>query len=272
MGKKKVKAVEKVEEKAEEKASVLPSKASEVSIEMKDFRWWFHGPPKVGKTSLAAQFSKPMFIQSEVGTKALSVHGKRCSNWKDITDVAVALQEEKHDFQTVVFDTIERCYFFLTEQVAVENGVTHISQIKWARGYDECNKRLLRVLEDLYDFGLCVVLISHTRHVTTSRGAVEIVRSMADLSDSPRKVIYGYVDIQLFLDVEEEIEHEEGGVSFPRVAICQPLPDVEAGGRLCFLPVKIPLGESAKEGYGNLEAEFRRAVRRMLDEMGESAA
>lgn len=246
---------------------------------MSEFRWLLHGWPKVGKTTLASLFEKPIFCRTEQGTKALSVYAMDIGSWEDMAEAAVLLVKEKHDFQTVVIDVFERLFSFLYDRICRENEVDRIGDIGWAAGYDDANKRMWRLLDDLSK-RVGVVLICHSRLIDHSVGGVAIKRTVPNLSDSPRNAMVGWPDVVLYVGsvISPVADKPKEGLDktlekmdvVPRVAYCQPYPDIEAGGRIRYLPGRIQLGTNPVEGYKVLEAEFNRAVQRQLAELGVS--
>lgn len=256
----------------------IPTEKSEPQVAMSDFRWLFHSFPKVGKTTLASNFPNAIFLPTEAGLKGLSVHkipqdADRLKNWTEVGKAVKLLITEDHPFETVIIDTIDNLYQLLITQVARENSVDHISEMGYGAGWDEANKRLYSVLSDLYS-EMGVVLLSHSRFEEVRLGARTITKTVPDLSTSPRRLVTGWVDIIVYLGIDEaesEEEHEETiegrALKQRRVAICQPTPYVEAGGRLEKLPSQVSLGNSPSEGFDNLKEEFDEAAEAFLQSL-----
>ena len=89
-----------------------------------------HGQEGVGKTSLAAKFPKPVFLQTEDGTPAglkVSTFGL-LGCYTDVRDALAALGNEPHDFQTIVLDSVDKLEALIwadicdTKQVAFDRG------------------------------------------------------------------------------------------------------------------------------------------------------
>ncbi len=247
------------------KKIVIPTKKSSTEINMREVRWHIHGFPKTGKTTLASLMGdKVLFIQSEQGTKGMSVYSMPVEDWGDIEDVLDLLEEDQQGFETVCIDTIERAYLFDCLHVAEENGVSDIAEIGYGGGWRKANQNLYDMLERLYRlFG--VVLISHTRTIEQVFGVKKVTKMVPDLSDSPRSVVTGWVDGILYLEVYEDDEDSDAPVTRRRL-ICQPSPYVEAGGRVPFqhFPEEIDLGSTPAEGFANLEAAFDEAAQETI--------
>ncbi len=260
--------------KAAKPSIVLPTKRSSSIITMRDVRWHLHGFPKVGKTTLASLFGEVLFIQTEVGTKGMSIYGAPVECWADIVDVLDLLEEDPKNFETVCIDTIERAHLFACESVAEDNGVSDLSEIAYGGGWREANRRIYKMLEDLYrQFG--VVLISHTRVVEYVYGVKKVNKMVPDLSDSPRAVVTGWVDGILYLEVYEgDVDDDDDDVGETRRrVVCQPSPYIEAGGRAPFqyMPEEIDLGTTPAEGFDNLSAAFDDAAKETVKQHGAAS-
>jgi len=247
--------------------SILPKEAEWEKPEMTDFRWLFHGFPKVGKTTLASYFPDALFLKFEEGTKGLKIRGISVDSWLTLCNVVEALEKEKHDFKTVVIDTIELAFYMLEVQICAEQKVMHIRDVGYGKGYFDLYRRMRNLLEHLYrDLRLGVVLLSHSKIVTARLGGMEIPKAVPDLSDSARRVIVGWCDIIGYLETEE-VETDEGDVrSVRRVLRLQPAPEHEAGGRLRYLPDSLVLPAPA-EGYRALQQAFDDAVEKFMEEL-----
>ncbi len=253
--------------KAEVRDLSLPTEKTEPKVGLSDFRWMFHGHPKTGKTSTCAQFPNSIFLACEEGLNALEYYGESINNWQEFGQMVGLLVEEDHEFDTVIIDTMDLLYEYLKDRVAEENGVGHINELGFGAGYDEANRRLHKALEDLYHAGLGVVTICHSRYEELSHGRRKVTKAVPDLSNSPRQVLTGWVDIIIYMNVEEE-EDDDGFLKSQFVAQCQPTPYVEAGGRLSnWMPNKIQLGGSPTEGFNSIREAFEDASDKFLESL-----
>lgn len=250
----------------------LPTSPTEPAQIMSQFKFLIHGFPKVGKTTLGSLFEKPIFMATEAGYRAISVYKFDIMNWDEMAQAATLLIKETHDYKTVVIDVLERAYVFLYDQICRDNNVKRLSDIGWGGGYDEANRRMWNLLESLFRSGLGVVLLCHSRLEEYAVGGLNIKRVQPDFSDSPRKVIMPWPDITIYLGVDPNFRLEDNKDlkkkdTAPRLAYCQPLANVEAGGRIRYLPGIINLGTDPIGGYRILEEEFNKAIQRQLAEL-----
>ena len=67
-----------------------------------------YGTHGIGKSTIASQFPAPIFIPTEDGLDALDVTSfPRCGSVQDVETAIRTLIKEKHDFKTVVLDSVD---------------------------------------------------------------------------------------------------------------------------------------------------------------------
>ena len=261
---------------------VLPTAKSIPKMTLSDMRILLHGWPKSGKSTLAAYCPNTIFLKTERGTQGLSVHSipedpkAILETWDEVSEAVDLLKSKGTDkFDIVVIDTLDELCQMITKQVALDHGVEHISKLKWGQGWDEAKRRVKGLLEAIYeDFG--VILISHSKSVEESRGAVDITRIVPSITGSMRDVITGWVDQTIYLDVRnvQIVEGEEGkevvvGQDIRHFAVCRLTEYIEAGGRLHHMPEEFVLGETPSEGFAVFNKYFEEAARVLLAEYAE---
>ena len=76
------------------------------------------GPEGIGKSTLAAQFPAPVFLDTEGGTHHLDVARLPApKSWADVTAAVAALATEAHEFKTLVIDTADWLEKLLVDHV-----------------------------------------------------------------------------------------------------------------------------------------------------------
>lgn len=133
----------------------------------------FYGPPGIGKTTIAAEFPDPVFLQIEDGTPGdveLNSFGK-LDSFDQVMGYLEVLYNEDHEFQTVVIDSVtelQRLVFQETGQRGDDEGKTYtrIEDFPYGKGYVYAMavwSDLLQGLDMLRrDRGMTVVLIAHS--------------------------------------------------------------------------------------------------------------
>ena len=105
-----------------------------------------YGPEGIGKTTLAAQFPSPVFLDTEGGTHHLDVaRFPAPKTWEDVTKTIAALASEPHEFKTLVVDTADWLEKLLIEEVCRRANKTSIEEFGYGKGYvilaEECTAR-----------------------------------------------------------------------------------------------------------------------------------
>lgn len=126
-----------------------------------------YGPEGIGKTTLAAQFPSPVFLDTEGGSHHLDVaRFPAPKTWDDVTKTITALASEPHEFKTLVIDTADWLEKLLIEDVCRRANKTSIEEFGYGKGYvvlaEEVTK-FLATLNALLARGMHVLLLAHCR-------------------------------------------------------------------------------------------------------------
>jgi len=125
-----------------------------------------YGVESVGKSTFAAQFPKPLFLDIEQGTSHLDVDRCDINSWKQLTD---ALAEAKAtDYKTIVVDSADWAERLCVEDLLATSKKTSIEDFGYGKGWVMVAERISRMLtsiDALIDGGKHVVLIAHSRIV-----------------------------------------------------------------------------------------------------------
>lgn len=233
-----------------------------------------YGPPGIGKTSIGAATPSPVFLidDQEDGVSTLKASKliaadvpvlPAVSKWEDVGEVLDQLTAGKHEFRTLVIDTLgglERlCHEFVcrTEYNGNwgEKGFTG-----YARGFEASLphwRLLLKKLDRLRsDRGMAIVALAHSlvRPYKNPEGD-DYDRWIADLHHKSWSVTHKWADMILFANYHVKVDD-----SGPRAK--------GKGGQVRFfnaehhaaydaknrhgLPAMIPMGSSGSEAWNNL--------------------
>jgi len=125
-----------------------------------------YGVESVGKSTFAAQFPKPLFLDIEQGTSHLDVERCDINSWKQLTE---ALAEAKAtDYKTIVIDSADWAERLCVEDLLATSKKTSIEDFGYGKGWVMVAERISRMLtsiDALIDGGKHVVLIAHSRIV-----------------------------------------------------------------------------------------------------------
>ncbi len=128
-----------------------------------------YGPEGVGKSSLANNFPKPLFIDTEGSTTELDTDRlPRPSSWQMLQQQIEWYKGQIGRFKTLVIDTIDWAEALCNQQVCASHNVKGIEDIGYGKGYIYSTEefgRLLNTLSDVIDMGSNVVLVAHSQIV-----------------------------------------------------------------------------------------------------------
>ena len=124
-----------------------------------------YGSPKVGKTTFAASAPAPILLDLEGGSKHIEVpRVEGLDTYGKFVDVIKALGAEKHEYKTLVIDSVDWLERLIQATVASEHDVESIEGIGYGKGYQYAVEKfnyLLLGLEKLRTQGMAIVFIGH---------------------------------------------------------------------------------------------------------------
>jgi hypothetical protein len=124
------------------------------------------GVEGVGKTTFAANAPAPIFADLEQGSATLdATRFPEIATWADLLGVVGYLYSEKHEFQTLVIDSMSVAERLANAHIAAENNVASIDEIGYGKGHgmvaDQFD-RFLRGMDALVNKGMNVILVCHS--------------------------------------------------------------------------------------------------------------
>lgn len=95
-----------------------------------------HGGPGIGKSTLAASAPVPIFIRTEDGLGKLTTDAFPVANtWGEVLEAIGTLYQEKHDYRTVVVDSLSALEPLIWRQVAQDACKSNIEDLGYGKGY-----------------------------------------------------------------------------------------------------------------------------------------
>lgn len=123
-----------------------------------------YGGHGIGKSTLASQFPRPIFISTEDGLDSLDVISfPRANHVNDVVKSVKTLIKEEHDFKTVVIDSVD----WLIEPLIVSNVESNheAKDLAYGKGQILVAEEFREILQGLdmlrHKRGMNVVLIAH---------------------------------------------------------------------------------------------------------------
>lgn len=125
-----------------------------------------YGPEGIGKSTFAAQFPKPLFIDTEGSTSHLEVDRlPRPTSWQMLRQYVKDIKVNTMGYQTLAIDTADWAERLCEDAICQQNGKQGIEDFGYGKGYTYVKEefgRLLDSLSDLIDAGMNVVLTAHS--------------------------------------------------------------------------------------------------------------
>lgn len=213
----------------------------------RNLTWIIFGEPKVGKTTLAATFPRPLLVDIEGGAAFIecpqfplrSITG--CTAHEALQKLYAELRDTaERTFYTIIFDTIDELWNVLARPYK-KDGKLPLSQ------YQPLYDTFLGIVDAFRSLGMDVVFTSHVKHDTDEDGRA--TATDIKLPGQLQAMLTAKVDEIIYLTVtrrkiDEAGEDAEGNRRQARIAVCQPvdhpkLGTIRAGDRSGRLPETI---------------------------------
>ena len=124
-----------------------------------------YGPEGIGKSTFAAQFPEPLFIDTEGSTRQMNVRRlPRPTSWTMLIQMIEEVAKNPDVCKTLVIDTIDWAERLCNEHVCQQAQKKSIEDFGYGRGYvfvKEEFGRMLNLLSDVVEKGINVVLTAH---------------------------------------------------------------------------------------------------------------
>ena len=126
-----------------------------------------YGPEGIGKSTLAAQFPRPVFIDTEGSTAHMDVRRMpRPQSWVELLEQARWIADHPAEAGTLVIDTADWAETLCAELVCARAQKGGIEEFGYGKGYTYLAEefgRLLTILDLAKDRGLNIVITAHAK-------------------------------------------------------------------------------------------------------------
>ena len=124
-----------------------------------------YGPEGIGKSTLAAQFPKPLFIDTEGSTGNLNVNRfeDKPTSWTMLTNYIEYVKQNPQVCETLAIDTMDWAERLCIEDILNTYGKKGIEDFGYGNGYvyvAEAIGRFLNTLQELIDKDICNVVLN----------------------------------------------------------------------------------------------------------------
>lgn len=126
-----------------------------------------YGPEGIGKSTFAAQFPEPIFIDTEGSTKHMDVaRFPKPSSWTMLLEQVREIKKNPSLCKTLVIDTVDWAERICLDYILAREHKSGLEDFGYGKGYVYLNEelgRLLNALEEIIVCGVNVVLTAHAK-------------------------------------------------------------------------------------------------------------
>lgn len=179
-----------------------------------------YGTDGAGKSSLGAEAPSPIFLGTEKGTYNLDVARFPTPNsFKEVTQALNELLTTKHEFKTLVIDSLDWLEPLVWEQVIFDSNnskIKSIEDIGYGKGYVAAIdhwRAMQSLLSKLREKGMNIVVIAHSQVKDAKDPAVmnDYNRYMLKLNDKAAALWREFVDSVFFMNFEVTTGEDKKG-------------------------------------------------------------
>jgi hypothetical protein len=175
-----------------------------------------YGVESVGKSTFAANFPKPLFLDVEGGTAHLDVDRVEINSAIELEFGMAAAK--KLNYETIVIDSIDWAERLIVEGLLAQHKKTSIEDWGYGKGWvmvAEKTARLLTSLDALIEANINVVLIAHSKvqRVEPPDLMTAYDRYELKLSKQSSPLVKEWADELWFLKFKTKVMQSEGGKS-----------------------------------------------------------
>lgn len=163
---------------------------------------FIYGPPKVGKTTAALSWPKPMVLAFEVkGIKARRTPNIKIRNWRQFRKARVLLnkRENKKKYKTLIIDTTDLMYKYCFSFCCEKYGFDHPSDQGWGKGWERISDEFLGAVLSLFDMGYTLIFTSHSKTSEIKADWETYTRISPTLPGPGQKVLLPHVDVIMYM-------------------------------------------------------------------------
>lgn len=206
-----------------------------------------YGMEGIGKSTFAANFPSPIFIQTEDGLGMIDcAKFPLAKSFDEVFQELVALETEPNEFKTIVIDSLDWLERLIWDKVAQDSKVNNIEQIGFGKGYTMALtfwRIVLDHLEALHKQGKIILLLAHAVAEDYSDPEVNSLKRFTPrLHKTARSLVAEYVDVILL--ATRAFGAAKGDQNNPRIVRTEASPYQVAKSRFS-IPAELPLDADA---------------------------
>ena len=205
--------------------------------------FFIYGGAKVGKTTTACSFPKPLLLAFEAGYNLIDgIKAVNVTSWIDMKNYAKQLKkpEVREMYDTIILDTAPLMWGLAEKFVKTQKDIEDLTDLGFGKGYRAVRDEFQDVINSLGQMGYTLVFIAHAekKDYIDSLGVSHSGITPA-LDKRPKEIITGLVDVFMFVCQESDGNGGNKPVAFLRGGKYGDT-EIEAGSRYGEgLPAKI---------------------------------
>jgi hypothetical protein len=125
-----------------------------------------YGTEGIGKSTLGAQFPKPLILDTEEGTHHLDVARVACHDWVTLEGAMLELGRDRQGFETVVIDSADWAERLLKNHLCQKHNKRSIEDFSYGKGFvmlAEAFASILAAADSLVRSGVHVAFVAHSQ-------------------------------------------------------------------------------------------------------------
>lgn len=217
-----------------------------------------YGDPGSGKSTFASKFPDAIFLPTEPGLNFLEVNQitdddgnpKVIRDWNEFCEAIRVLCTQKHNFKTVVIDTVDNAFEFCALHVLKQRGIEHEADEAFGKGWGMIKREFTKVVNYLANSGFGLVFVSHEKQSEREERGVKRPYIDNSLGNQAKTYVNGLVDFIFYCYMDDNAK---------RWIRTKASLNINAKDRSGGLPEVMPMDFDAMVEGLNTEAKRRKA-------------
>lgn len=206
----------------------MPTERVSQAPKLSESIWVFHGPPGIGKSTLASGFhigdSTPYFLYTS-SVKYIEAYKTAIPSWKKFVEIVKLLEAGRPKrYSFIIIDVIDILYLHCRKEVCEQLGIEHESDLPHGKGWDAVKKEFTRWIAKLCTIGYGVIFVTHSDWREVTERIAKYTRVVPTLQGAAWRVLYPLADFVGYCGFGTE----EGVESGTRTVFFEPTEYIEA--------------------------------------------
>lgn len=190
---------------------VLPTTPTAPSDTLLDKTTLIYGAPGIGKSTLASEFGKVLFLELEPGLSFLNVIRQHIDSWATFCEWTNALSKDGgKSYDAICIDTGDVLSAMCSAHTNAKLGIIHESQGEYGLGWSVAKSELAKWVNKLAAIpNTGLLIISHSVDVEIKTRNATYTKSIPTMDKKGREVFLNLADLVLFADFEDTEDGSE---------------------------------------------------------------